>query len=399
VSEAGSERAPLIFLVATEASGDGIASRLMAALKQETAGQVRFAGIGGTAMAAEGLDSLVPFGELNVMGITEVLPHIPRILRHIRESAAAALRLQPDAVVTVDAPSFSFRLGSRLKGKGLLLIHYVAPTVWAWRPGRARAVARFLDHLLCVLPFELPYFEKVGLPASFVGHSVIERDGVRPDGTAYRRRHGIPEDAPLLVVLPGSRKSEVKRLAPVFGEVVRRLAGKHAGLRLVVPTVAPVAALVRAQVADWPGSPVVTEDVAEKHHAFAAATAALAASGTVNLELSVAGVPFAIAYRMSWLSYGIGRILVRVPSIVMTNLLVGRNIIPEFLQSACRAELIEPAIDRLLASAAAREEQVAASREAALKLGLGGPSPSRNAARIVLGLIAERRRQDRSAGA
>jgi lipid-A-disaccharide synthase len=341
-------------------------------------------------MAAEGLESLVPFGELNVMGITEVLPHIPRLLRRIRESAAAALRLHPDAVVTVDAPSFAFRLGHRLEGKGLLLIHYVAPTVWAWRPGRARAIARFLDHLLCVLPFELPYFEKVGLPASFVGHSVIEQDGVAADGPGFRRRHGIAADAPLLCVLPGSRVSEVKRLAPVFGEVVRQLAAAHPGLRVVVPTVATVAARVRVAVASWPGTPVVTEDVAEKHHAFAASTAALAASGTVNLELSVAGVPFVIAYRMSWLSYGIGRLLVKVPSIVMTNLLVGRNVIPEFLQSDCRPALILPAVDRLLSSAEARQEQVAGSREAARRLGLGGPSPSRNAARIILGLIAAR---------
>ncbi|MBI1776351.1 MAG: lipid-A-disaccharide synthase [Proteobacteria bacterium] len=381
---------PLVFLVAAEASADAIGARLMAALKTATDGRVRFAGIGGTAMAEEGLESLVHFGELNVMGIIEVLPHVPRILRHIGETAKAALDLRPDAVVTIDAPSFSFRLGRKLRGKGLLLVHYVAPTVWAWRPRRARMIARFLDHLLCVLPFELPYFEKVGLPASFVGHSVIEQDGISPDGPGFRRRHGIADDAPLLCVLPGSRVGEVNRLAPVFGAVVARLAAKHEGLRVVVPTVAPVAALVRSQAAQWRVQPVVVEGTAEKHHAFAASTAALAASGTVNLELAVAGVAFVIAYRVTWLSYGIGRLLVKVPSIVMTNLLVGRNVIPEFLQQDCRADLIAPVVERLLTSLEAREEQRAGSHEAAFRLGLGGPSPSRNAAKIILDLIAGR---------
>jgi lipid-A-disaccharide synthase len=381
--------APLIFLVAAEASADGLGARLMRSLKEETQGRVRFAGIGGPAMAAEGLDSLVPFGELNIMGIIEIVPHVARVLRRVRETIDAVRSTSPDAVVTIDAPAFSFRVQRKLKGGPSLLVHYVAPTVWAWRPRRAKMIAAFLDHLLCILPFELPYFEKVGLAASFVGHSVVEQDGIVPDGDAFRRRHGIGE-APLLCVLPGSRKGEVRRLLPVFSETVARLVAERPSLRIVVPTVSSVADEVREAVASWPGNPIILESIEEKHHAFAASTAALAASGTVNLELSVAGLPFAIAYKVSGLSYLVGRLMVKVPSIVMTNILLKRNVIAEFLQDRCRAELIAAEIGRLLDDPRARREQKEAGAEAARLLGKGGPPPSERAAKILLDLIGRR---------
>ncbi len=380
---------PLFFLVAAEASADGLGARLMRSLKEETGGRVRFAGIGGPAMAAEGLDSLVPFGELNIMGIVEIVPHVARVLRRVRETIAAAKAMMPDAVVTIDAPAFAFRVQGKLKGAGPLLVHYVAPTVWAWRPRRAKMIAAFLDHLLCILPFELPYFEKVGLPASFVGHSAVEQDGIAPDGDGFRARHGIG-DAPLLCVLPGSRLGEVGRLLGVFGETVERLVAERPQLRVVVPTMAAVAPAVRAAVATWPGSPIVVESIEEKHHAFAASTVALAASGTVNLELAVAGVPFAIAYRVSRLSYLIGKMMVKVPSIVMTNILLKRNVIAEFLQDRCRADLIAAEIGRLLDDPDARRAQVEATAEAARLLGKGGPPPSERAAKILLDLVGRR---------
>jgi lipid-A-disaccharide synthase len=381
--------APLFFLVAAEASADGLGARLMRSLKEETGGRVRFAGIGGPAMAAEGLESLVPFGELNIMGIVEIVPHIARVLGRVRETIAAAKAVAPDAVVTIDAPAFSFRVQRKLAGGRSLLVHYVAPTVWAWRPKRAKMIAGFLDHLLCILPFELPYFEKVGLPASFVGHSVVEQDGVTPDGAGFRRRHGLG-DAPILCVLPGSRKGEVRRLLPVFGETVARLVAERPSLRIVVPTVSSVETEVTAAVADWPGRPIVVGTIEEKHHAFAASTAALAASGTVNLELSVAGLPFAIAYRVSRLSYIIGKLMVKVPSIVMTNILLKKNVIAEFLQGRCRADLIAAEIGRLLDNPEARRAQVEATEEAARLLGSGGPPPSKRAAKILLDLVARR---------
>jgi len=381
--------APLIFLVAAEASADGLGARLMRSLKEESKGRVRFAGIGGPAMAAEGLNSLVPFGELNIMGIVEIVPHVARVLRRVRETVAAIREMAPAAVVTIDAPAFSFRIQRKLKGERSLLVHYVAPTVWAWRPRRAQMIAGFLDHLLCILPFELPYFEKVGLPASFVGHSVVEQDGVVPDGDGFRRRHGLGE-APLLCVLPGSRKGEVKRLLPVFSETVAKLVAARPTLRIVVPTVSSVADEVKEAVASRPGDPIILESIEEKHHAFAASTAALAASGTVNLELAVAGLPFAIAYKVSSLSYIVGRLMVRVPSIVMTNILLKRNVIAEFLQDRCRADLIAAEVGRLLDDPKAREEQKKAGAEAALLLGKDGPPPSERAAKILLDLIERR---------
>ncbi len=380
---------PLFFLVAAEASADGLGARLMRSLKEETGGQVRFAGIGGPAMAAEGLESIVPFGELNIMGIVEIVPHIARVLRRVRETIAAAKAAAPDAVVTIDAPAFSFRVQRKLAGGRSLLVHYVAPTVWAWRPKRAKMIAGFLDHLLCILPFELPYFEKVGLPASFVGHSVVEQDGVTPDGAGFRRRHGLG-DAQVLCVLPGSRQGEVRRLLPVFGETVARLVAERPSLRIVVPTVSSVVAEVSEAVSAWPGKPIIVESIEEKHHAFAASTAALAASGTVNLELAVAGLPFAIAYKVSGLSYLIGRLMVRVPSIVMTNILLKKNVIAEFLQGRCRADLIAAEIGRLLDDPEARRAQVEATAEAARLLGRGGPPPSERAAKILLDLVARR---------
>lgn len=389
MSASSTEGAPLFFLVAAEASADGLGARLMRSLKEETGGRVRFAGIGGPAMAAEGLDSLVPFGELNIMGIVEIVPHIARVLRRVRETIAAAKAMAPAAVVTIDAPAFSFRVQEKLAGGPSLLVHYVAPTVWAWRPRRAKMIAGFLDHLLCILPFELPYFEKVGLPATFVGHSVVEQDGIVPDGEEFRRRHGLGAE-PLLCVLPGSRKGEVKRLLPVFGETVARLVAERPSLRIVVPTASSVTQEVKLAAAAWPGRPIIVETIEEKHHAFAASTAALAASGTVNLELAVAGLPFAIAYRVSGLSYLVGRMMVKVPSIVMTNILLKRNVIAEFLQDRCRPELIAPEIGRLLDDPKAREEQRRATAEAAKQLGFGGPPPSQRAARVLLDLIARR---------
>ena len=380
---------PLFFLVAAEASADGLGARLMRSLKEETGGQVRFAGIGGPAMAAEGLESIVPFGELNIMGIVEIVPHIARVLRRVRETIAAAKAAAPDAVVTIDAPAFSFRVQRKLAGGRSLLVHYVAPTVWAWRPKRAEMIAGFLDHLLCILPFELPYFEKVGLPASFVGHSVVEQDGVTPDGAGFRRRNGLG-DAQVLCVLPGSRQGEVRRLLPVFGESVARLVAERPSLRIVVPTVSSVVAEVSEAVSAWPGKPIIVESIEEKHHAFAASTAALAASGTVNLELAVAGLPFAIAYKVSGLSYLIGRLMVKVPSIVMTNILLKKNVIAEFLQGRCRADLIAAEIGRLLDDPEARRAQVEATAEAARLLGRGGPPPSERAAKILLDLVARR---------
>ena len=379
--------APLVFLIAGEPSGDVLGGRLMAALDRATGGRVRFAGVGGPNMESHGLASLFPMGDLTVMGVAEVVPRLPRILRRLRQTVAAAKSSRPAAVVTIDAPDFSFRVARRLKGKGFPLIHYVAPTVWAWRPARARAIATFLDHVLALLPFEPPYFEVEGLACTFVGHPVVESGAGDGDGAAFRRRHGIEARAPLVCFLPGSRASEVGPLMPVFGATLARLRTGRPDLRAVVATVATVSDTVTAATRDWPAAPLMVSDTADKYDAFAAADAALAASGTVALELAMAGTPAVIAYKINPLTAFLARRLIRVRFVNLVNIILDRPALPEFLQNDCRPERLAAAIDQLLGDAEACARQVAAGRDALGRLGLGGPPTGERAARVVLDVI------------
>lgn len=385
--------APLIFLVAGEPSGDVLGARLMAGLKEVTGGQVRFAGIGGERMIAEGLTSLFPMEELTLFGLAELLPKLPNILRRIRQTADTVLALKPDAVVTIDAPDFCFRVAKKVRkaDPSIKLIHYVAPTVWAWRPGRAKKIAAFLDHLLVLLPFEPPYFEKVGLPATFVGHSIVEAGVEQGDGAAFRARHGIPADTRLLTVLPGSRRSEIKVLLPDFGHTLSILAGRHSDLRVVVPTLGKVAGAVREAITGWPLAPIVVEGDREKYDAFAASTAALAASGTVALELALARLPAIIAYRIHPLTYRLYRRLIRVKYANLVNIMQDRMLVPEYLQGDCVPDKLADAVDRLLCDPAAREHQIDGVAEVARWLGQGeARAPSRRAAQVVLDVIGPR---------
>jgi lipid-A-disaccharide synthase len=330
--------APLVFLVAGEASGDLIGARFMAALKRRTDGAVRFAGVGGERMIAEGIESLFPIAELSVMGLLEVAPHVPRLLRRIRETATAARRLRPNAVVTIDSPDFNFRVARRLVGAGFPLIHYVAPTVWAYRPKRAKAIAKFLDHLLLLFPFEPPYFDAVDLPYTFVGHPLVEEAIEAANGQAFRARHEISPDTTVIAVLPGSRHGELARHLPVFERTLAALGARRTDLHLVMPVVSPLVAELKSAVANWDLPLTVVEGRAEKYAAFAASDAALAASGTVTLELAFAGVPMVAAYRANWLTAALARRLLLVPHVAMVNIVLGRGVVPEFLQENCRAD-------------------------------------------------------------
>lgn len=392
VPASSSDSGLLIFLVAGEPSGDLLGGRLMAALKAATGGEVRFAGIGGEAMEAQGLRSLFPLSDLAVMGIVEVIPHAPKILRRVRETAGAVKRLRPDAVVTIDAPAFAFRVGKKLKGARIPLIHYVAPSVWAWRPRRARMIAGFLDHLMAFLPFEPPYFTREGLAATFVGHPALEAP--RGDGVAFRARHGIPVEAPVLALLPGSRRGEIKRLLPVFRGTLVRLAERFPELRAVVPTVPTVAAEVRDATAHFP-LPTVVVDAGEKYDAFAASDVALAASGTVVLELAVAGVPTVMTYRVAPLSAWVARRMVRVRFASLVNLVLDREAIPEMIQERSEPTQVAAELTKLLESPNARTHQRTAFAEAVRALKpVGTMLPSERAAAVVLD-IARRGRSGR----
>ena len=373
-----------IMIVAGEPSGDVLGGRLMAALA-EGADDVAFSGVGGPAMAARGLTSLFPMSELSVMGFAEVAPRVPALLRRLGETARVARALDIDALVTIDSPGFNFRLARRLAGAGIPLVHYVAPQVWAWRPGRARRIAAFLDQLLALLPFEPPYFEAVGLPCTYVGHPAIEAGA--GDGPSFRARHGIPPEARLLLVLPGSRAMEVSRHLPLFGETLGRLARGIAGLHAATATVAGVAREVRRAAATWPVPATVIEGEGEKHDAFAAADGALAVSGTVVLELALAGVPTVVAYRANVLSGWLARRLVTVDHISLPNLILGRGALPELLLGACRPERLAAASEQILVDREVRDAQSRALAEVAAKLGVTGAPPSRRAADAVLAAI------------
>jgi lipid-A-disaccharide synthase len=389
-----SSAAPHIFLVATEPSGDLMGASLMAALRRRCGDGVRFSGVGGARMAAEGLDSLFPLADIAVMGAVELVPQLPRLLERIRRTAEAALAAKPDALVSIDGLAFNARVAARLAGRSFPIVHFVAPKVWAWRPGRARKLAGLVDHLMVQLPFEPPWFERYGLPTTYVGHPIIETAAGQGDGARFRQAHGIAPDARLLTVLPGSRRGEVQKLLPVFGETLRQLAARHPGLRVAVPTVETVAHLVRAATQSWPGDPILIEGDGEKYDAFAASDAALAASGTVALELGMARVPSVIAYLINPLTAFVVRRLLTTKYANLVNIMLDRPAVPELLQENCTPDKLAAAIDRLLTDPAAVAAQREAYAEVARMMLLpDGAVPGDRAADVVLDVIRQGRRR------
>ncbi len=385
----------LVFLVAGEPSGDALGARLMDSLRRLKGNAVRFAGVGGQAMGLRGLDSLFPLSDLAVMGLIEVLPRLPRLIRRLQQTVDAVAAMRPDVVVTIDSPGFNLRLAKRLRGLGIPVVHYVAPSVWAWRSGRAKKMVGLFDRLMALLPFEPPYFSEVGLPCTFVGHPVLECGADVADGAAFRRRHGIGVEIPVLVCLPGSRRSETSRLLPVFAATIRRLAAEHPSLRVVVPTVETVADAVKKHIGNWAGNPIVVMEESERYAAFAAANAALAASGTVSVELALAGVPTVVAYRVNGLTAWLARRLIKVRYVNLINIVLGREAVPERLQNACRPDVLAADIDVLLNDPLTRKNQAEAVAEALRILGRNDESPSLRAAREVLAVSSVKARSSK----
>jgi len=344
-------------------------------------------------MTARGLASLFPLTDTAVMGLREVVPKIPVILRRVREAADFALATRPDAIVLIDSPDFTNRIAQRLKriDRTFPTINYVAPQVWASRSYRARKMARYFDLVLALLPFEAPFFEKYGLKAEFVGHPAIERVAQMTGGTELRKKLGIDAAAPLLVVLPGSRTNEIRFILPVFRDAVAILARRVPGLVSVVPTVPHVASQVRVGTMHWPTAVHVLESESDKFAAFDAADAALAASGTVTPELALARTPMVVAYRVGPITYALARPLFRLPFFTLVNLLLKREAVPEFLQGRAQPEVLAREVERLLTDQAATAAQVADLETAARALGEGGEAPSLRAARAVIAFARERR--------
>lgn len=383
-----------LFLIAGEPSGDKLGAALMAGLKALSP-HVTFSGIGGPLMQAEGLRSLFPMEELSVMGLMEVLPKYRDLKRRIAMAAGQVTLEDPAALITIDSPDFCLRVArlARAANPKLTTIHYVAPSVWAWRPGRAKKMARFIDHVMALLPFEPPYMEAAGMSCDFVGHPVVAEPRATPEAAIdFRLRHGIAQ-APLLLALPGSRGGEVSRLTPIFGETVAQLARQVPGLRVALPTVVPVERQVRALTARWPVEPLILIEAAEKRAAFAAADVALAASGTVSLELAANRVPMVIAYDMNRITLALMKRMARIDTVTLVNLVSDTREVPEYIGPECQPALIAKTLARLFTDPRARAGQVAAMDTTMLRLGLGAEDPGLRAARSVLQAVQAKKRR------
>lgn len=378
---------PVFFLIAGEASGDLLGARLMQALKKLTHNQVKFVGIGGPRMQAEGIELFFPQAELAHFGLFELLRHVPHLLRRIKQTIAEVRRVRPAALITIDAPDFCFRVAKKLKNENIPLIHYVAPTVWAWRPKRAHKIAQFLDHLLVLLPFEPPYFTREGLGCTFVGHSIVESGADQGDAARFRARHNLATETPLLAVLPGSRMSEVSRLMPIFGATLAQLKNRHPTLQVMIPAVPNLLPFIQAQSRDWPVPVIIVTSDQDKYDGLAAAKAALACSGTVALELALAHLPAVIAYKISALTVFLYRRLIRVKYANLVNIMQDRMVVPELLQHNCTPDRLADAVHELLSNDAVRQKQIDDLTEVDAWLGQGQFVPSEKAAQTVLDVV------------
>ena len=376
----------LIYIVAGEASGDVLGARLMHAMRDQRE-DLTFAGIGGARMAEEGLETLFPMHELALMGLAEVLPKLRALKRRMDETVADISGRCPAVIVTIDSPGFTLRLLRRIAPLGLPRVHYVAPQVWAWRESRVRKYPGLWDRLLCLLPFEPAFFASHGLPADFVGHPVLESGAEMGDAERFRAAHGLAPHAMPIILMPGSRATEIARLMPIFAEALRLLTARFPNLVPVMPVAASVAARVTEAVAAWPHQPILVTDVTGKHDAFAAARVALTKSGTSTLELALAGVPMVVTYRVNPITAAIVRRVVKVSYAAMVNLLAGREVAPELIQERCTPERLAAEVGRLIESEDAANAQRAAF--AAVMESLAPPQglPSEAAATAVLELL------------
>lgn len=377
-----------IFLIATEESGDRLGSALMRALRERMGAALRFAGVGGSSMAREGIVSLFPIEDLSIIGFAAVAQRLPMILRRIRETTDAVLQAKPDMLVIVDSPDFTHRVARRVRRRNpaIPIVNYVSPSVWAWRPGRARAMRGYVDHVLALLPFEPDAHRTLGgPPCSYVGHPLIEQiDQLRPNAAEQARRDAQP---PLLLVLPGSRRSEIRHHMGVFGETLGLLQRENVPFEPVLPTMPHLVEAITLALKDWPVQPRVVIGEADKRAAFRVARAAFAKSGTVTLELALAGVPMVAAYRAGDVEAWIARRVIRSASVILANLVVGDNVVPEFIQEDCTPNVLMPALRDVLADTPLRTRQTDAFAELDDIMATGQQSPSIAAAEIVLSLL------------
>ena len=374
-----------IFLIATEESGDRLGANLMKVLRQRLGSAVRFEGVGGRAMAGEGLTSLFPIEELSIIGLAAVVRQLPKILRLIKHSADAVSKASPAILVIIDSPDFTHRVARRVRASdpGIPIVDYVSPSVWAWRPGRARAMLTYVDHVLALLPFEPEAYRRLqGPPCTYVGHPLTEQlAALRPDIEERQRRVAPP---PVLLVLPGSRRSEIRHHMAVFGEALARLAAAGVAFEPVLPTMPHLLDVVTEALTTWTVQPRVVIGETEKRAAFRIAHAALAKSGTVTLELALSGVPMVAAYRTGSAEAWILLRAIKVSSVILANLVIGDSVVPEFLQQDCTPEKLAAALREVIGDFDLRRKQLKAFADIDQILSTGNVPPSVRAADIVL---------------
>ena len=386
--------APLcVMLVAAEASGDALGAGLVKTLKARLGDGVRFVGVGGPKLAAVGVQSPFDITELSVLGVFEGVAAYSKVLRRARETAELARRERPDVAVLIDSWGFTLRVAHRLRAAlpDLPIVKYVGPQVWASRPGRARTLAKAVDLLLSIHSFDAPWFEAAGLKTVPVGNPALAKDFSRADPARLRAHIGAGADDPILLILPGSRPSEIARMLPVFCEAVDRLKASHPALHLVLPVAATVAPAVRDGVKDWSHPPILIEDERLKDDAFVAATVALACSGTVTTELALAGRPMVIGYRLGAMTYQVLKRLIRTPHVTLFNVAGGREIAPELIQHACTGEALAREVALRLDDPDLRARQTEAQYEALEKMGRGQGDPSARAADALLEFLDARK--------
>ena len=383
--------APHIMIVAGETSGDLLGADLIEAVRVLYP-DAAFSGVGGPAMIRTGFSSLFDISEIAIMGLGPILANLRRLFGLVGLTAAHACDTRPDIVVLIDSPEFNHRVAARIKKRypDICVICYVAPSVWAWRRGRARKMSQYFDAVLSFFPFESQIFQALSGPSChFVGHPIVDRFQSYAPGADFRAKYNIPGEKRLLCVLPGSRMSEIRKLAPVFEQTIARAARGIENLSVVVPVVPHTREAVRARVAGWPIKPILVEDESDKIAAFSAANAALAASGTATLELGMAGLPSVVAYKMGGMMGALLMRVLRVPSVVIVNLVLDAPVMQEFLEDRCTADLITPAVNALLQDDTLNSEKRAQLLPLADVLGGGGRSPATRAAEIIRSLIQQ----------
>ncbi|MBV9531724.1 MAG: lipid-A-disaccharide synthase [Bradyrhizobium sp.] len=386
-----------IFLIATEESGDRLGAALMKALRHRLGDAVKFEGVGGRAMGQEGLMSLFPIEQLSILGISAVLTQLPRLLRLISQTAAAAIAASPDILVVIDSPDFTHRVARRVRARApaIPIVNYVSPSVWAWRSQRARAMRAYVDHVLALLPFEPEVYRRLqGPPCSYVGHPLTaEVATLRPSMAERDRREREP---PVVLMLPGSRHSEIRRHLAIFGKALALLREQGVAFQLVLPTMPHLAQALHNEVASWSVAPQIVTDEVDKRTSFRNARAALVKSGTVTLELALSGVPMIAAYRVGRAEAIIARRAINVPSVILANLVVGENVVPEFLQEDCTPQNLARALREVLAATALRRRQVEAFSKIDTIMSTSSQPPSVRAADIVLATMRNGRRPNRA---